>query len=600
MGGRLSFCYTEGIPRPFSLRGERMKVSGILFLLLAAAAMNAFGAGAEFPLGDTLTVIMRPILTVPAILAVRETLQVTALAPPETEGWEVALLRAPRAVPLDSVEASYDGETGRWTLRAPVPFDAPEELYDLAVGASGGVADTARHAVKVLASYPEEYTIVHVTDTHLPGHTFWPLPTWAGDDTEMNDFREVIRDINLLAPAFVIHTGDLINEGEMEEYHGYRAFSRTKDLLLELEVPIYVVAGNHDVGGWPHAPPSQGTARRNWWRFFGWPWLDDSPDGARTQDYWFDFGLIRFIGLEAYLNYDGWRGGIYGEDSFIPSQLTFLDETIAARPAGAKTVVFYHMDFSQQIRDPGGRGIDLGLYGHIHRDSGSVNDSPPVLATDAVCDGRRSYRLIRVRGGDRLTPWETIHAGGAGENLTIRYDVPNDGRFTESGATLVNRHGVDMPDCEVRFVLHPAGAPYKVTGAAVARVVDADTALVVAAKVTVLSGDSARVTIEPGAEPNDPPLPGSFRLLGNRPNPFNGTTMIRLEIPEPGGWVEMHLFDAAGRYLFPIARGNFSDGVHEVPWDGTAPSGKRVPSGIYFYRAFYGGEEQTGRIVLVH
>ncbi|MBN1826662.1 MAG: metallophosphoesterase [Candidatus Eisenbacteria bacterium] len=571
-----------------------------LVALLSAAAF-AHGSAGAYALGDTLTVIMRPILTVPTILAARETLEVTALAPPETEGWEAALLRPPRAFPLDTVAAAYDTALGRWTLRAAVPADTPEELYDLVLVASGGVADTARHAVKVLASYPEEYTVVHVTDTHLPGHTFWPLPTWAGDDTEMDDFREVIRDINLLAPAFVIHSGDYVNEGEMEDYSGYRAFSRAQELLLELEVPVYVVAGNHDVGGWPHAPPSQGTARRNWWRFCGWPWLDDPPDGVRTQDYFFDFGPIRYIGLEAYINYDGWRGAIYGEDSFIPSQIDYLDQVIIMRPLGSKVVLFYHMDFSQQLGDPGGRGIDLALYGHIHRNSGSVNDAPPVLATDAVCDGRRSYRLIRVRGGDQITPWETITAGGQGENLGVRFNMPNDGRHARNVATIVNRHGVDMPDCEVRFVAPASGAPYLITGGSTARVFDADTALVVVARVSARAEDSVRVEIEPGgAAPEPPPPSAAFRLLGNRPNPFNGTTRIRLEIPEPGGRVEIDLFDAAGRYLFPIARGPFSDGVHEVPWDGTAPSGARVPSGVYLYRARFAGAERTGRIVLVH
>jgi len=115
----------------------------------------------------------------------------------------------------------------------------------------------------------------------------------------------------------VLLTGDMINEGELEDFENRRVYTKAQKLLEELEVPLYLTSGNHDIGGWSSTPPSQGTARRDWWRFFGWGWLLDPPaaDPYYTQNYSFDYGPIHYIGMEAYLNYDNYLYYIYGDEN---------------------------------------------------------------------------------------------------------------------------------------------------------------------------------------------------------------------------------------------------------------------------------------------
>jgi len=572
-----------------------------MWLLAAAAALFFIAAPAVFarPIGDTLTVIMRPILGVPAIRAAGETLEINASAPPSTDGWSVELLRPPCSFPLDVAGATYNSYRKLWTLRAPIPLDLPETLYDLAVHAAGGVADTTRRAVKILSRYEDDWCFAHVTDTHLPGHTYYGGRGWEADSTEMADFRAVIDDLNLIAPELVLLTGDFVNEGEAEDLNEYRAYSRAQRLLLELDVPVFLVAGNHDVGGWRDTPPPDGTARRNWWRFFGWPYLDDPPDRVTTQNYFFDYGPVRFIGLEAYLNYDGWRSRTYGASSFLGHQLDFLREAADSRPEGSRVVAFYHYDFANQIGDPAERAIDLALYGHIHRDAGSITDPRPVLATEACADGKRAYRIVRVRDG-RLGERPTLRAGSRGELLTIEFDAPNDGSRDANAATIVNGHNQPLEFAEVSFVMPKASAPYGASGGTVIREIDADTALVVVARVSLSEGERARVRLEPSDEsprPPVPPVPDAFRLIGSVPNPFNGATEIRFEIPDPGGTVAIELFDVAGRYLFLLARGPFPGGAHAFPWDGRAPSGASLSAGVYFYRVAFEGEARVGRVL---
>ena len=42
----------------------------------------------------------------------------------------------------------------------------------------------------------------------------------TADTSGMGDFDAVIEDVNIIHPQFIIHTGDLVNEGELEEYLG--------------------------------------------------------------------------------------------------------------------------------------------------------------------------------------------------------------------------------------------------------------------------------------------------------------------------------------------------------------------------------------------
>jgi hypothetical protein len=195
------------------------------------------------------------------------------------------LVHGTRHVPLTVTSAVYDATTLWWRLTATVPTPALTELYDLRVTAEGGVDDVTRHAVKVLPAYRSDYYFVHITDPHLPTHLYYYEAGAETDSSEVVDLREVIADVNVINPEFVLLTGDLINEGELEDYLSRRYYSHAQRVLGEFAAPVFLTGGNHDLGGWDATPPSDGTARRDWWRFFGWK-RGESPAGApaRTQD----------------------------------------------------------------------------------------------------------------------------------------------------------------------------------------------------------------------------------------------------------------------------------------------------------------------------
>jgi hypothetical protein len=73
-------------------------------------------------------------------------------------------------------------------------------------------------------------------------------------------------------------------------------------------------------------------------------------------------------------------------------------------------------------------------------------------------------------------------------------------------------------------------------------------------------------------------------LLGLRPNPMTGSSSIRFQLVGREGAVGIRVFDVAGRVVRTFPEQNYTQGIHEVSWNGRDDRGAAVPSGIYFIR----------------
>jgi hypothetical protein len=87
--------------------------------------------------------------------------------------------------------------------------------------------------------------------------------------------------------------------------------------------------------------------------------------------------------------------------------------------------------------------------------------------------------------------------------------------------------------------------------------------------------------------------PGTFRLLGNYPNPFNPTTTISYDLPRTSD-ATLTIFDVLGREVRELASGMQPAGTYDVTFDATG-----LPSGVYFYRLQARDYVETKRMVIV-
>jgi len=94
-------------------------------------------------------------------------------------------------------------------------------------------------------------------------------------------------------------------------------------------------------------------------------------------------------------------------------------------------------------------------------------------------------------------------------------------------------------------------------------------------------------------------LPTTRSDLGSAyPNPFNPSTRIAFRVGSPGP-VRLAIHDAAGRLTRTLVSESMSAGEYTATWDGNDRSGRRVSSGVYFYRLELDGYSETRKMVML-
>lgn len=578
--------------------------------LLAALVLSASPAHA-WTYGDTLTTILKPLPNLPSIVQPGSELAVWANASSSATGWSATLEIGSVSTPLTLASATWQPTLLRWDLRFQLPPGMIEELYDLTLACDVCDLDRSRHAVKVVPAYKTDFYFAQISDTHMPSHTFSSDAGFSvSDTTGMADFDAVIDDLNLIHPEFILHTGDLVNEGELEEYLGMYEMDRAQDMLNRLRDPVFVSTGNHDIGGWDPTPPPPGTSRKAWWRTFGWKWLENPPPGDphHSQDYSFDYGALHVIGLEAYQNnfsYDDYRPDLWGPESFTAEQLSWLQNNIATAPPGSTKLAFYHYDFGgagaafSQI-NPAALGLNGVIWGHNHTVAeGNRTAVPFNLGLRSVIDYRK-FRIFRVSNGVITPGW--MHASGFGvDSLTTVWSGPNDGTRTALTATINNRFTEAWDHARLVFYLADQDSAVTAIGGTIAQAIRQGTTLVVYVDVSIPAQGGAVVSVFPSGPAGVIDAAQALRLEAPSPNPFvleRGSMALRFTIAR-GGPVRLAVLDLAGRRVANLVDESLAAGAHSASWDGRDASGARVGAGIYLVRIVTAEGSEQRRISVV-
>ncbi len=520
---------------------------------------------------DTLTIIQSPLINIPLFVLPGETFKVEIYLPESESVLSLSLLINGHKTALSFSELEIPSEFGLRTLEAVLPDTILYGLYDIELTSTGTDSmDISEQAVCVIPDYKKEFTFIQVTDTHLPSHYYWGDSGLEDDSTEIVDFREVIKDINIINPDFVIHTGDFINDGEIE-YLGIPSYSRAKKQLHELDVPLFLVAGNHDLGGWDATPAPDGTSRRTWWKYFGWQYLNNtSPTATTTQNYSFNYDKSHFIGLEAYDNYDEWRYDLYGSKSFISSQFTWLSQDLAEHADDSLKVLFYHYDFKHEL-DLNTLGIDAAFWGHVH---GNNEDSsyPYSISTGATCDGHRWYRIIKVRNNEIIFN-EAVQAGYSGENLTLTFSDNNT-------AQIINNFNFELNDCLIKFDLPENHAFKSLSNASLFQIDSLSEPKFIYALADIPGNSTLEVTLQTEiltASANY--IPDKYFTMDIYPNPFNPETVVNYELSNSGK-VNIDVFNIWGKKITTLMSKVQHPGNYKLTWNADDQ-----PSGLYFIKA---------------
>ncbi len=117
------------------------------------------------------------------------------------------------------------------TLVFPIPADAREGLYDIEVRGDGWT-HRQPHCVQVVEKFPSKFRFVHLSDMNI-------------DDPSAPQFDPMLpAEVNLLAPAFIVATGDFTEWGRLLDNAG--DWTRVLKYFEEFDAPVFIVCGDHD------------------------------------------------------------------------------------------------------------------------------------------------------------------------------------------------------------------------------------------------------------------------------------------------------------------------------------------------------------------
>jgi hypothetical protein len=94
------------------------------------------------------------------------------------------------------------------------------------------------------------------------------------------------------------------------------------------------------------------------------------------------------------------------------------------------------------------------------------------------------------------------------------------------------------------------------------------------------------------------PIPETFSLGQNFPNPFNPITTINYDLPQQTH-VNLMIYDILGREVVKLVSKEMPAGYKTIIWDSRNNYGESVSAGIYFYQLQTKDFVKTKKMILI-
>lgn len=294
-----------------------------------------------------ISIIQSPNKGFPVIIEYNQNISITAKANSDTTNWEFSLVSTGNNVSLDILESTYVEIDDLWYIEAK-PSDNISGMFDLQLNCSSG-DDYQTNSVKVVAQKSYPFNILHISDSHIP--------SYAGMNTTdiVLNYIDSIKDLDV---DFAIFTGDLIEGTPALEYvnpitgEPLAAEVQVKlglwvfDLL---DLPIYIIGGNHDLDDPSEILPDNITAV--WMNYFGENYMH------------FNFLDWSFIGFTC------------TSEGLSTSDFASIDEILSVEK-DKPNLLFYHSNYKNHASNlRASYKIEVMLYGHEHHEAKYVSAS---------------------------------------------------------------------------------------------------------------------------------------------------------------------------------------------------------------------------------
>jgi len=269
------------------------------------------------------------------------------------------------------------------------------------------VATTVDFTVRRAGQDENEYTFVHVTDTHT-----------STNARSTRGLRRFVAEVNALKPAvrFVFNSGDLVNLDKQltaSPAVGHRFFRNYTGIMNHLAMPHYNVAGDHTDSSYRLAQFPRGdhrAAKAMFWEYLG------------PNMFSFEYGRLHFISVDVVYHL-----GPRASHTMVPEHVAWLKQDLVCRGPGSVALTASENPLEKSV--PGfvdlgkQHDIELQLVGDTHivsfkREAVQARAGGALSGTwwNGVCSDLhpQGYLIYRVRG----TSLECFYKG-LGERVAV-------------------------------------------------------------------------------------------------------------------------------------------------------------------------------------
>jgi acetyl esterase/lipase len=235
----------------------------------------------------------------------------------------------------------------------------------------------------------------------------------------------------------------------------------------------------------------------------------------------------------------------------------------------------------------------------------------PVMILETGMFDKMGMTAVRAYGIERsverltITNGEHPLSGGLGVGPQTVFSQPASMNWGKPGEQAVKIASIDGDPEKVTIFAYESGstmmdgfiAParrmgYFIASSNVPVLTDASRQLLTAALAWLMDKESkvgSNVPVKP---------PQQFVLQQNYPNPFNPSTNITFSLAHDSH-ASVVIYNIQGQKITTLLEQRLTLGHHTIQWNGLDITGKRVPSGVYFYKLQTDGSTITRKMVIV-
>ncbi len=220
----------------------------------------------------------------------------------------------------------------------------------------------------------------------------------------------------------------------------------------------------------------------------------------------------------------------------------------------------------------------------------------PLLATLRVGINRLTFGDIEPNMGVAIFDYAPQDSLGVQRDTTLAPGMPLELQVSVDGTANVyqwQHNDVDLPGANSAVLFLPAVSEAD-TGNYICRITNT-----IAVRLTLYTRP-VHLFVNGGTAVQDQSddIPERYCLEQNYPNPFNPDTYIEYHLPQPSQ-VMLAIYNLQGQRIRLLADGNQDAGIKHAVWDGCDDYGKKLSSGLYFYRLQAGDYHAVRKMVLL-